>query len=96
MKQLNAPADWTYVILDGKDWRRASQMFKTEKNTTAAFTVLELRTTFLNAEYVQQRLPRPCLDVLAHELGHITCNCGSEMRARKVADELLAKLESDQ
>ncbi len=95
LKQLGAPTEWTYVILDGNDWRRATQRFKTEKNTTAAFTVLELRTTFFNADYIQQRLPRPPLDVLAHEVGHIACNCRSEMRAKFVAEQLLAGMKAN-
>jgi hypothetical protein len=95
LRMLKAPAEWTWVILDGEDWRRASRMFKTEKITTAAFTVLELRTTFFSADYVQRRRPRPCVDVLAHELGHIACNCGSEMKAEKTADELIAQMEAN-
>ena len=95
LRVLEAPADWIWVILDGKDWRRASRMFKTEKNTTAAFTVLEMRTTFLSADYVQRMRPRLPTEVLAHELGHIACNCRSEMTARRIGGNLIARTHAD-
>lgn len=96
LRMLEAPADWTWVILDGKDWRKACKQFKTKKKTTAAFTVLELRTTFLNKEYLQRLRPLLPKEVLAHELAHISCNCRSELTARKIGGELLAKIRAEQ
>jgi hypothetical protein len=95
LKELDAPADWTWVILNGKDWRRATRMFKTEKNTTAAFTVFEVRTTFFSADYLQRRRPLVPTEVIAHELAHILCNCRNEMKARKVGSNLMARLNLD-
>jgi hypothetical protein len=95
LKELEAPADWTWVILGGRDWRRATKMFKTEKNTSAAFTVFEIRTTFFSAEYLQRRRPEVPTEVIAHELAHILCNCRSEMKARKLGSTLMARMNSE-
>jgi hypothetical protein len=95
LKELEAPADWTWVILDGREWKRATKMFKTEKNTSAAFTVFESRTTFFSASYLQRKRPLVPTEVIAHELAHILCNCRSEMKARKLGSTLMAGMNSE-
>jgi hypothetical protein len=95
LTKLDAPADWTWVILNGKDWRRATRMFKTERNTSAAFTVFEVRTTFFSGDYLQRRRPVVPTEVIAHELAHILCNCRSEMKARRIGSNLMARLSLD-
>jgi hypothetical protein len=95
LKELEAPADWTWVILDGQEWKRAARRFKTEKNTSAAFTVFEVRTTFFSADYLQRRRPQVPTEVIAHELAHILCKCRSEMKAKKLANNLIARLNSN-
>jgi len=89
LKQLAASADWQWVILSEKDWGRATRMFRNADKTTIAFTVLKLRITFLNEEFLQRNRPWPVLDVLAHELGHIRCTCGSEHEAERIGNQLL-------
>ena len=90
LKLLNAPTDWTWVILDGRDWREASRRFKTEGLTNKAFTVLELRTTFFRGEFLEQHRPRPTIEILAHEMAHIQCTCKNEKKAEGLAAQLVA------
>jgi len=89
LKMLDAPGDWQWVVLDEKDWRQATGRFHVAEQSANAFTVLQLRITFLSEEYLQRNRPLPVLDVLAHELGHIRCVCGSEREARRLGAEML-------
>ncbi len=89
LKRLDAPTDWTWVILNESDWREAKRMFRTE--SAIAFSVLKLRLSFLNEEYLQQTRPRLPTDVLAHELGHVFCACANERKADRAAEILLAR-----
>lgn len=91
LKRLDAPADWTWVILDEADWRQAKRMFRTER-ASIAFTVLKLRLSFLNEEYLQRARPRLPTDVLAHEIGHVFCACANERKADRAAETLLARM----
>jgi hypothetical protein len=95
LKKLDAPVDWEWVVLDGRDWKRATKMFKTEKNTSAAFTVFEIRTTFFCADYLQRSRPVVPTEVIAHELAHILCKCRSEMKASKLGSALMARINSE-
>ena len=88
LAELEAPADWIFVVFDAKDWRRASRMFGAEGRTDTAFTVFDLKTTFLNGEYIVRQLPRRITRTLAHEIGHIRCRCDSEVRASAVGKQL--------
>jgi hypothetical protein len=93
LRLLHARADWNWVILDNQDWRTATRMFHTEGLTNKAFTVLGQRTTFLRGEFLEQRRPRPMLDVLAHEMAHAQCDCRSEARANQISQTLMASMD---
>jgi len=89
LKLLNARPDWNWVILDNKEWRRAVRTYNVEGRTNKAFTLLELRTTFLCGDFLQEHRPRPTLYILAHEMGHYRCACASEKEANRIAEQMM-------
>jgi hypothetical protein len=95
LQRLGAPSGWKWVVLDSRDWKRASRMFQAEGQTGTGFTVRDVKTVFLNGDYVQTLRPQLPTRTLAHELGHILCGCGSEMVADQIASELLAGYVGD-
>ncbi len=55
LRRLGAPSGWNWVVLDDKDWRRASHKFGNNGQTGTAFTVRDIKTVFLNGATC-----RPC------------------------------------
>jgi len=75
---------WSVVILDEAQWK---QWGKTP-HSIAAFSVIPGRVTFIRQGYILTHTPDQVVNVLAHEAGHLECNCESEERA----DELMVQL----
>lgn len=91
LKSIGFPKDWTIAVACTPDiWERL-QRKRDDFNTVTAFTNLKGRLTVLNgAIYLEPVLLRGTRhwtprSVLAHELGHILCNCDDEAKADKAA-----------
>lgn len=54
---------------------------------TRAFTNLESRLTVLNGDIFRE-FPSNYRHIIAHELGHVRCQCKEEDRADQIADRL--------
>jgi hypothetical protein len=57
-------------------------------NTESAYTFLPLDRTYLNEFYLQYADDRRVRHTLAHEAGHMICNCTSEEKAEEIAYQL--------
>jgi hypothetical protein len=84
LRHFMFPADWTLAVAcDPMTWGAARRRAGFPPTLTA-FTGLKPRLTILNgAIFVEQ--PSFYEHTLAHELGHIRCNCSEESRAEDMA-----------
>ena len=89
LKTLSYPAGWTLAITCTPSyWTNAVRSFRNVRSDTA-FTHLPARLTVLNGAIFQQLRPAYRY-VIAHELGHIRCDCDDEERANAIAWKLVA------
>ena len=89
-KPFDVP-DWTIAVLTSQSWHAAMNQYGTIYGQTAlpAFTILETRRTYLNPDYVKRLSTGQLRNILAHEAGHLLCNCSDEKKANRFADDLL-------
>jgi|SRR4051812_19534239 hypothetical protein len=81
---LSYPNDWRILVacspVAWQNLLRAADVH----GTHSAFTNLRKRTTVINAD-IFRRFSSQYRRTLAHELGHILCNCSSEAKAEDFA-----------
>jgi hypothetical protein len=87
VNQLDFPADWKIYVAGEKQW--AGLMDKVDHTSALAVTDRQKHITVIRAlaltdpnvtgKYVTAK------HVLAHELGHIVCNCDDEWKAENYA-----------
>ena len=88
LKGLDYPADWTIYVAGEKQW--SGLMDKVDHTSQLAVTDRAKRVTVIRAlaltdpnvtgKYVTAH------HVLAHELGHVQCNCNDEWKAETYAN----------
>lgn len=87
LKSLPYPPGWTLAIMCRQvRWEQILQQADVH-TTHAAFTRIAERLTIFNADIFHQS-PAFYRQVIAHELGHIKCNCASETNAEKIGQQL--------
>ena len=80
------PPGWRIVIACSDIAWQALRMHADAMDTNHAFTNMKGQVTVINgAIFCSPEVGRPPQRVLAHELGHIKCNCNDEGRAEKYA-----------
>lgn len=83
---------WQITILDAKAWDYMIRQYHIENETATAFTVMEQARTFLNEDYLATTgTDVPVRHTIAHEAGHLICECGSEDKANDIAAVLVGK-----
>jgi hypothetical protein len=75
------PHDWRFLILGENAWHSV-----TSKRTDAAFTVRNLRTTYIRQSYMDSSTIQEIRRALLHEAGHVHCSCGNERVADAFAE----------
>ncbi len=79
---------WSITVLDRADWQEALLKYKLEGKTETAFTLMGWNETFVNADYIHYTIDSTVEHTLAHEAGHLICECKSEDTANKIARKL--------
>ncbi len=83
---LAYPSNWTVgVVCNQNAWN--SLIAFARVHTQTGFTNLQKHTTAVNARKFRDSRVR-FRHTLAHELGHVTCQCDSEERAEELANRL--------
>jgi len=77
---------WNVTIIPGEDFRRRVELLKVE--TDSAYTILQFRQTFMNEDYLVYADDGRVRHTLAHESGHLICECNSETKANEIAYQL--------
>jgi hypothetical protein len=83
------PANWQVVVVcTPQAWQHYRAMFGAEA-TQSAFTIRSHRITIVNAAMYDEKPESQSRFILAHEAGHLICNCDDEDKADKEAEKLL-------
>jgi hypothetical protein len=80
---------WEVIIIPGDEFRDNTRKFKV--NTDTAYTILGLRQTYINEDYLVYGEDSQIRQTLAHEAGHLICQCVSEEKANDIAYQLQFK-----
>jgi hypothetical protein len=77
---------WRIVILSRPDWDDATDKYN-HPNTETAFTLIGPNVTYIREDYLTSGggTDERIRWTLAHEAGHLSCNCISEDRANALA-----------
>ncbi|PYU28878.1 MAG: hypothetical protein DMG32_01730 [Acidobacteria bacterium] len=86
-ESLKAPIlTWGILVLTEIEWQNlGAKRFHTE----SAFTIIASRHTFVREIYVRSHSATQIRRTLAHEVGHIMCDCMKESVADQAAATLL-------
>lgn len=74
---------WEVTILSEQEFHRNVEVFKL--NTDTAYTYLPLHRTYVNEGYLTYADDQRIRHTLAHEAGHLICECPSEQTANDIA-----------
>ena len=77
------PGWWKIVVLTPGEWNE--DVSKWNLDTASAFTTLGQNITYLNPDYLIIASDGRLQWTLAHEAGHLICNCTSEDKANAIA-----------
>jgi hypothetical protein len=91
LKIIQFPNDWTVGVTCNSVTWEAARHRAGDPPTQTAFTGLKPKLTVINAAVFQQ-LESVYRRTLAHERGHILCNCASEGRAEDEGQKVLKAL----
>ncbi len=80
---------WYVIILSGADFWSGLNKQQTKTAYGSCYTRLESRMTYCNAEWVLKADDHEIAKTLAHEYGHLLCNCLVEQGADAEAVHLL-------
>lgn len=78
---------WRIVALSPEDWQDYLTRYHLEGRDLYAFSLLGQNVTFMNPEYLFAE-DDMVAGVLAHEAGHMICNCTSESKADEIGAQL--------
>lgn len=84
------PSNWKILVQDEPTWKRQSQQPGVAR-TQEAFSIRKKRITIIRASFVNNNMDFRVKRTLAHEAGHIFCDCNDESRADKIADSLISR-----
>lgn len=73
---------WGIVILTDAQWAGTEQRFR----TGSAFTIITSRHTFISERFIRHHSTAEIRHTLAHEVGHIICDCFDERIAETFAN----------
>src|SRR5262249_7176735 len=89
LEELQYPSGWTFVLVCTEiEWGSLTRKVEPLRGTDSAATFLPKRTTILRGEIFKRRIERGYAHTLRHELGHILCNCMSEVLAENMGFHL--------
>ena len=77
---------WEVIILPEDQFEKNVEMWNLD--THSAYTYLPLRQTYINEAYLITAEDRRIRHTMAHEAGHLICECNSEQRANDIAYQL--------
>jgi hypothetical protein len=77
---------WQVTIIPGEDFKRRVEYLKLD--TESAYTFLQLRQTYVNEDFLVYANDPRVRQMMAHEAGHLICECSSEEEANKIAYQL--------
>jgi hypothetical protein len=80
---------WEVIILPGEQFR--DNVTKWKLDTDSAYTILQLRQTYVNEDYLVYADDVRVRQTTAHEAGHLICECSSEEKANEIAYQLQFK-----
>lgn len=80
---------WQVTIIPGEDFR--SRVSYLKLNTDSAYTFLQLRQTYVNEDFLVYADDPRIRQMMAHEAGHLICECSSEEKANEIAYQLQFK-----
>ena len=80
------PNEWDIHIISGEEFNANTN--RLHINTESAYTFMPLDQTYLNEDYLMVGDDRRVRHTLAHEAGHMICNCTSEEKAEEIAYQL--------
>jgi len=80
------PSPWAITILSEDVFNENLHKFNIE--TDSAYTILEQQETFLNEYYLVYANDAHLKQTIAHEAGHLICECKSESKANDIAYQL--------
>jgi len=87
LETLHYPAGWTLAIMcTAVRWDSILREADV-RNTHVAFTRISERITVFNSNIFHD-FPQNYRHIVAHELGHINCNCADEGKAEELAHEM--------
>lgn len=82
------PRWWRVIVLRKPEWDGKMLEYGLVGKTDSAFTILGDDVTFLNEDYLSLASDEQLEHTLAHESGHLICNCSNEDTANKIAEKL--------
>lgn len=82
-------ATWSITIVSESEFLLSINKFQRNQSAGSCYTVLPARMTYCNAAWVNKSSVEQIAHSLAHEFGHLLCNCGVEKRANDEARFLL-------
>lgn len=77
---------WEVIILPGDQFRENVKNLKVD--TESAYTFLQLRQTYVNEDFLIYADDSRVRQMMAHEAGHLICECSSEEKANEIAYRL--------
>lgn len=80
------PNEWDIHIIPVEQFNENINRFRI--NTESAYTIMPLDQTYLNEMYLGYADDHRVRHTLAHEAGHMICNCTSEEKAEGIAYQL--------
>ncbi len=86
---------WRIVVLPRAEWEDALRYYHLEGQTDSAFTIMAQNETLVNEDYTFFAGTYRLRFTLAHEAGHLICQCQSEGRADSIARILTKKYLAD-
>jgi hypothetical protein len=82
------PSNWTITVPSQADWDKQVKTLNLQTATAFTFMNETNNATFLNPDYVFNSKELQLLHTLAHEAGHMICQCTDEHFANDIAEVL--------
>ena len=76
-------ANWQINVVNEANWSQAVRQYDVADKTRTAVTLFKQRYTVIRRLRLLEMTDGDVRDLLAHEAGHIVCQCSDESRAEK-------------
>lgn len=83
---ISSQPDWKIFVVPADQWREGLSAKNAQTSIGTCYTQLPFKFTYCRAEWVKGASVRQISHSLAHELGHIICNCDDERTAEAFAN----------